>query len=78
MREESSFLCVSQARDEVLFILVRGRYLAEASVVCKKVGSRSFHAKMSSRRLKVGPAWPAGLGFSLFGADLLVDAPDLL
>jgi len=56
MREESSFLCVWQVRDEVLFILARGWYLAEASVVRKKVGSHSFHAKMSSRHRKVGPA----------------------
>ena len=68
-------MCASQVRDEVLFMLARGLYLAEASVVRKKVGWRSFHAKMSSRRHKVGPA---GLGFFPFRADLLVDAPDLL
>ena len=71
-------MCVSQVRTGGLFILARGRYLAEASVVRKKVGSRSFHAKMSSRRLKVGPAWPAGLGFPSFVTDLLVDTPDLV
>ena len=47
---------MSQVRDEVLFILARGRYLAEALVISKRVGLRSFHMKMNLRHCKVGPA----------------------
>jgi len=58
----------------VLFIDARGRYLAESQLCAVVAVVLNLHAKAELETAK----WPAGLGFPPFGADLLVDAPDLL